>query len=120
MNKEFAEWLAGETLPMFDIRRLSGADLGLMDEAYLVIQTHPRPRKEIVFECELKDLRPLILHHFPRLRTTVGEMAIDRCISQLELHPWWGSAGPMTEELRRILLSGVSVLYKSIKPLPGT
>lgn len=116
MNKDFAAWLAGQTMPMFDIRKATGNALWdkenarYMDQAWEVFQS--KPRKSVTFECTLDELADLIEEHFPMLRNTVGRLAVDRAISDLRIDPWWGSAGPITEEMRFLLREG----FKSLNP----
>ncbi len=118
MNSDFVAWLSTQRLPMFDITRLQGAKLWtdgrFMTEAYEIYQEHPE--KRLVFECTLDELWPLVQSHFPQLRTAVGELAVKTAIEDLRLCPWWGSAGPITEQIRYLLREGFKQLPRYQRP----
>jgi hypothetical protein len=112
MNRDFVTWLTTQRLPMFDIRCLTieerWVDGAFHDEGYELIQR--APAKSMHFICRLDQLAAEARKEFPLLRSPVGELALKTAIQDLQLNPWWGTAGPITEELRATLRLGVRLL----------
>ncbi len=137
IDKHFVEWLGTQRLPMFDISRTtqwmpaseeapkgwfwhSGTPEereryanGYLAQGWLVWQK--APKREAFFECELDELQPLIAQHFKQLATPIGVLAVNTAIDDLRLEPWWGSAGPQTEEIRYLLREGFKLLPQFVR-----
>lgn len=119
MDKHFQQWLATTPIPMFDIRYIpSGRSETWQGDRFLkdcYEVTQDRPRRVVLIETDLDNLKGEIQKHFKWARTPVGEMAIVRAINDLRLNPWWGSAGPITEEMRYLLREGFRHLSRYVR-----
>jgi len=117
MNKDFAEWLAGQAMPMFNILWHPGGvweSGSFTGECWEVMQDEPR--RIVFFECPLDELFTGIQAEFKWAKSAVGELAIKRAIEDLRLKPWWRTAGPMTEEMRYLLREGFKNLERYHRP----
>ena len=119
MNRDFAEWLARERMPRFNIRRLSIEELWrdgyFAAEAYEVMSK--TPEYVLIFDCSLRELPSMIAGHFHFLRSAVGELAVKAACNDLATNEHAISAGPMTEELAFVVregIRGLSVVLSSI------
>ncbi len=119
MNRDFIDWLTRERMPMFDIefipsgRPETWSDGKFMGDCFRVIQR--QPPKEMMFECTHDELMDLVKQNFPQLRTAIGELAVRTAIDDLRLAPWWGTAGPITEEIRFLLREGFKDLPRVLR-----